>query len=487
MEAVSSLFESAPLPYSYVNVPGPNAPNAERHLRFFVNKVITQLSEQGFKHAGFTRAKDGTPWNASWGRQYTADVYKTVKPYQKINHFAGAYFMGRKDQLHYRMSDLAKRAPEFGNFYPKSYLLPQDESRLRKVWQTRRFWIFKPSASSRGRGITVMDSEEESMPRSSGVVQIYIERPLLITGRKFDLRLYVLMTSILPIRIYIHDSGLARFATHEYHLEEGISDTKMHLTNFSLNKSDTEFHRSKRGEAESIENSKWSLGFFWEYLKGTGADVPAIQLRIEQAVISTIIAGSSAIRIEHEKLIKGHHTSYEMYGVDVMLDEAYSPHVIEVNISPAMSGMDSELDYKIKYRLMLELLNVARIIDCDSTVANPCPYIGAIDQAMKESMTQERISAVESYQVQPWDNPVFADFVYLRDYLEEYPRRAGFKQLFPVKENMNDYFRCFDRLRYQDIVFTSWVSMEPAEQLAVVEKHFDVYRSKLEEIKNSFR
>lgn len=72
---------------------------------------------------------------------------------------------------------------------------------------------------------------------SSVVVSEYIDNPLLINGYKFDLRIYVGITSIYPLRIYVYEEGLARFATERYNNEMG-EDRKnfRHLTNYSVNK-----------------------------------------------------------------------------------------------------------------------------------------------------------------------------------------------------------------------------------------------------------
>ena len=77
-------------------------------------------------------------------------------------------------------------------------------------------WICKPAASSQGKGIFITQDINEIPPRTQAVVSEYVGKPLLIDGYKFDMRIYVALTSIYPLRMYIYEDGLARFATQKY-------------------------------------------------------------------------------------------------------------------------------------------------------------------------------------------------------------------------------------------------------------------------------
>jgi outer membrane lipoprotein-sorting protein len=90
------------------------------------------------------------------------------------------------------------------------------------------------------------------------IISKYISNPLLINGKKFDLRLYVLVTSFDPLRVYLFSEGLVRFSTEIYDLSN-INETLSHLTNYSLNKFSSKFvQNNEEGDEEKSENAgKW--------------------------------------------------------------------------------------------------------------------------------------------------------------------------------------------------------------------------------------
>jgi len=92
-------------------------------------------------------------------------------------------------------------------------------------------------------------------------VSEYIHNPLLFDGFKFDLRVYVAITSINPLRLYIYEDGLTRFATGKYNnaLSGNKKQSKFtHLTNYSLNKFNPNFIANTDPNADGV-GSKWSL------------------------------------------------------------------------------------------------------------------------------------------------------------------------------------------------------------------------------------
>jgi hypothetical protein len=149
-------------------------------------------------------------------------------------------------------------------------------------------WIVKPSSSSRGRGIFLLTDLSDVPKDEPHVVSKYISNPLLVSGYKFDVRLYVLVTSIDPMRVYIYNEGLVRFASEPYSNSEKGSKFS-HLTNYSINKNNASFVQNKNATEQDVGN-KWSLSALQAHFKNLGIDLELMWGKIYDAVLKSLIS-----------------------------------------------------------------------------------------------------------------------------------------------------------------------------------------------------
>ena len=121
---------------------------------------------------------------------------------------------------------------------------------------TQSTWIMKPTGKSQGAGIFLINklsklkrwsreaktSFHPTIGKESYVISRYIDNPLLIGGKKFDLRLYVLVTSFRPLKAYLFKLGFCRFCTVKYDTSVNeIDNMYIHLTNVSVQKTGVSF------------------------------------------------------------------------------------------------------------------------------------------------------------------------------------------------------------------------------------------------------
>lgn len=101
----------------------------------------------------------------------------------------------------------------------------------------RNYWIMKPAGSSRGRGIFVFNDISAVSYTEVVIVQRYVDRPMLLDGYKFDLRLYVLVTSMHPLECFVYKKGFARLSSEVYSTDPAdMTNRYIHLTNSSINR-----------------------------------------------------------------------------------------------------------------------------------------------------------------------------------------------------------------------------------------------------------
>ncbi|NXE88990.1 TTLL4 polyglutamylase, partial [Menura novaehollandiae] len=447
-------------------------------LRWKMCRVTPNIVKQTIGRSHFRVSKKSNDWLGCWGHHMKSPSFKAIREHQKLNHFPGSFQIGRKDRLWRNLLKMQARCgkKEF-NFFPQSFILPQDIKLLRKAWEegaSQQKWIVKPPASARGIGIQVIHKWSQLPKRRPLLVQRYLHKPYLIGGKKFDLRIYVYVTCYDPLRVYLFKDGLVRFASCKYSSStESLSNKFMHLTNYSVNKKNAEY--KSNSDETACQGHKWALKALWSYLTQKGVNSEAIWEKIKDIVIKTIIASEPYVNSLVKMYVRRPYCCHELFGFDIMLDENLKPWILEVNISPSLHS-NSPLDVSIKGQMIRDLLNLAGFVlpsmdDMASRTQtrndSTCSLGSALKEKPKSVSEQFRAEKMKKayYLMQKIPDQDFYSSVLdiltpddvriLVETEDEYSRRGQFERVFPSHISMQ-YLRFFEQPRYFNILVTQW-------------------------------
>lgn len=303
--------------------------------------------------------------------------FRTLGAGVKINRFPNTAAVCRKDRLLANYTAMQKKhGKKAFNFIPKAYQLPEEEKILKwKMKQKKEIWIVKPPADSCGKGIRLVTEPEDvldsrlvlvewhdprraivKLPQQNLIVQKYITNPFLVNGLKFDLRLYVLLTSIDPIKLYLYNDGLVRFATQPFTIDENdLGNNFIHLTNYAINKNSEEFIQNEN--PSEFEGHKWSLKTFWRYLESQGRSTKNLWKKIGDIVSKTIVCGHEGLLQSFKTEAESDYSCYKIFGIDIFLDDKMKPWLLEFNSFPSLC--EPTLDRHVNEPMLAEAFNMA--------------------------------------------------------------------------------------------------------------------------------
>lgn len=293
-------------------------------------------------------ATDRHDWNVLWthtqGKNY---FYERLSPFQKINHFPASSELTRKDRLAFNVRRMqTKFQKQYFDIIPETFILPEQWKEFSQYFnkqnQTIRqqillsngqeaqsghrpllhnFWIAKPTCSSRGRGIYIVNNLKDVVKGEQQVVSRYLDNPLLIQNHKFDLRLYVVITCYDPLRFYIYREGLVRFASRKYSNADLTSEESKftHLTNYSINKKNDNFVQNEDA-SEADSGYKWSLSAFCQHFEDIGIDTALMWTKIYDVIIKSLLCIEQPTK-ENLRASNVHRSNcFELLGYDILLD-----------------------------------------------------------------------------------------------------------------------------------------------------------------------
>ena len=216
-----------------------------------------------------------------------------LNQYQRFNHFPMTWQLSRKDNLYNNYFKLHTKFPKDYHYMPETYCLPKDyDLATEKIKDLdlndiKHLWLVKPVASSRGRGIRLLTDIESLPKKNKFIVTHYVYNPHLINGKKYDLRLYLLVTGYTPLKIYLFDNGLARFCSEKYDLNpDKMQDKYIHLTNYSINKTSENFEQNDSVDKEF--GDKWTLHTLKKHFENHGLNFDKVWEKIKDIIIKVV-------------------------------------------------------------------------------------------------------------------------------------------------------------------------------------------------------
>ncbi|MDW7747287.1 PqqD family peptide modification chaperone [Halomonas sp.] len=282
---------------------------------------------------------DEHDWDACWiTGMPDAAQFRRVSPTRKMNHFPGNAALTVKSRLHESLATLRERIRESHGadhelarrlaFFPRAYVMPGDYHALQEAAQAdpSRRWILKPTNASKGKGVRVLKDVAEAPLAQDWLVQEYVANPHTIRGHKYVLRLYVLITSLEPLRVYLYRQGFAKLASEPWDPEDADNPYSQ-LTNPDINA------LNSRAEVpvEFIDLDRYRA-----WLRDQGHDDEALFARIEDLVALTAISAVDAMRRRTAEAGADPRGCYELLGLDCLVDDTLKPWILECNLSPSL-------------------------------------------------------------------------------------------------------------------------------------------------------
>ncbi|XP_072340746.1 polyglutamylase complex subunit TTLL1-like isoform X1 [Scyliorhinus torazame] len=348
----------------------------------WVTDIDKSVLLNNFEKRGWIEASASEDWNFYWmSVQTVRNVFSVENGYrlsddQIVNHFPNHSELTRKDLMIKNIKRYRKELEKEGSplaekdengkyvhldFVPVTFMLPADYNMFVEEFRKNpnSTWIMKPCGKAQGKGIFLINklsqikkwSRDNKGPnfvttpcKETYVISLYIDSPLLIGGKKFDLRFYVLVTSIRPLKCYMYKLGFCRFCTVKYTPSNNELDNMfVHLTNVAIQKHGDDYN--------PIHGGKWSVANLKLHLESTRGKT--VTDRLFDEIYWMIV---QSLRAAAPVMINDKHC-FECYGYDIIIDSKLKPWLIEVNASPSLASSTAN-DRIMKYNLINDTLNI---------------------------------------------------------------------------------------------------------------------------------
>ena len=283
------------------------------------------LCRYGYSKEDFNTTDD---WDVMWAHDYPfkkiRDKMLAMKPGQKVNKFPGSGFITNKVNL--ATSGLKN--------VPQAFQIPKEKEKFLEFAKQHPNKMFVQKNNNH-RGIKIEKLEKLNLNENGSFVQEFIHNPLMVDGYKFDIGIYTTLTSVDPLRIYVHHNDvLLRFCPTKYHPFDAEDKDKYVVGDDYL--------------------PSWEVPSFTKYMGDSGGfsfrdtlnayitnDMKLNPDKMWEEIYSTIVDVYKNTEEHFAKAVRNYPNRdafFEMVRFDFVIDDELNVYLMEANMSPNLSS-----------------------------------------------------------------------------------------------------------------------------------------------------
>ena len=256
------------------------------------------------------------------------------------DEIAGKNFIWNNIVSYYGLNKATKIMPNTYLTYSKN-----DINRFKNDYNKNKLYILKKNIQKQ-KGLYITNSLNDILncDKSYVVIQELLQDPYTINGRKINMRFYVLVVcKNNNINVYVYNNGFMYYTKSKFKknsLEHDINITTGYID------------RSVYDECPLTHDD------FRDYLYNNNESYNLVFNKIYKLIKEVFIALSNKI-CNNTKL---HNlTAFQLFGVDIALNEKLEPMIMEANKGPDLKSKDKR-DGQVKYNCAENILDIVGLI-----------------------------------------------------------------------------------------------------------------------------
>ena len=333
--------------------------------------------------------------------------------------------------------------PKDYNYFSETLLWPEQKKQINKKFyyyklQKDDIWMVEyekqnnkvNNNSTKYKYPYILKSYDEiknSNNEEKFILNRYISNPMLINQKKFTMKSFVLVTGFSPLKIYFYRDGYLTFSQKNYSLNESELDNSCIHISSEKNEFDCQYNSTNKDNfyyEKSLFDEKciiWNYLNFERYCKRNNINYQNIIKQIKDIIIKTFISLSSDINNKINKNRIKDRNMFQLFTFDFILDADQKIYLIDVDKNPKLNSKHLAPVY-IYDHIISDILNIIGVV----------PF------------SHDELQKTFDENIYKYENEVKEN---VDDALCEFTREKGvFELIFPLKKNINDYKRYFEKI-----------------------------------------